>query len=158
MAPRGKPRGLRPRRPKRGKPLALRCRLNIMDLACLARQDKEIFCAIRAVFPSSACKFPLSHTCPIHGKLEQICFQFWVALSFGEPCAIFGSFQTLSRMFSHGRAVSAGAVKEIIGWAAGSVPLRLRQLKFERIGRRRSPGRKGTAPRLQFGGSGRQRN
>ena len=26
VAPRGKPRGLRPRRPKRGKPLALRCR------------------------------------------------------------------------------------------------------------------------------------
>src|SRR5262245_60877787 len=39
VAPRGKPRGLRPRQPKRGKPLALRCRLNIMYLACLPRQD-----------------------------------------------------------------------------------------------------------------------
>jgi transposase-like protein len=40
VAPRGKPRGLRPRRPKRGKPLALRCRLNILDRACLERQDR----------------------------------------------------------------------------------------------------------------------
>jgi hypothetical protein len=73
--------------------------------------------------PIKRLQVPLEPHVPIDGKLEQICFQFWVALSFGEPCAIFGSFQTLSRMFSHGRAVSAGAVKEIIGWAAGSVPL-----------------------------------
>jgi hypothetical protein len=46
--------------------------------------------------------------CPIDGKPEQIRFQFGVALSFGELCAIFGSFQTLSRMFSHDRTVSAG--------------------------------------------------
>jgi hypothetical protein len=44
----------------------------------------------------------------------------------------------------------------MIGWAAGSVPLRLQQLNSveERIGIRRSPGRKGIALRLQFGGSG----
>src|SRR5262245_13998639 len=78
-----------------------------------------------SLFPSSACKFFLSRTCPIDGKLEQKRFQFWVALSLGEPCAIFGPFQALSRMFSHDRTVSAGYCKEIVGWAAGSVPLRL---------------------------------
>jgi hypothetical protein len=31
-------------------------------------------------------------------------------------------------MFSHDRTVSAGTIKKIIGWAAGSVPLRLQQL------------------------------
>ena len=54
----------------------------------------------------------MSRACPIDGKLEQIRFQFGVALSFGEPCAIFSSFKTLSRMFSHDRTVSAGAIKK----------------------------------------------
>jgi hypothetical protein len=31
-------------------------------------------------------------------------------------------------MFSHDRTLSAGTIKKIIGWAAGSVPLRLQQL------------------------------
>jgi hypothetical protein len=66
------------------------------------------------LFPSSACKFLLSRACPTDGKLEQIRFQFWIALSFGEPCAIFGSFQTLSRMFRHNRTVSAGAIQRVL--------------------------------------------
>jgi hypothetical protein len=85
-----------------------------------------------APFPSSACKFLLSRASPTDGKLEQIRFQFWVALSFGEPCAIFGSFQIVSRMFSHDRTVPPGAIEKVIGWAAGSVPLRLQQLNSGR--------------------------
>ena len=54
----------------------------------------------------------MSCACPTDGKLEQIRFQFWIALSFGEPCAIFGSFETLSPMFSHDRTVSAGTIKK----------------------------------------------
>jgi hypothetical protein len=44
-------------------------------------------------------------------------------------------------MFSHDRTVSAGIIKKIIGWAAGSVPLRLQQLNSveERIGREEAP-------------------
>ena|SRR5262245_48966871 len=66
------------------------------------------------LFSSSACKFLLSRACPIDCKHEQIRFQFRIALSFGEPCAIFGSFQTLSRMFSHDRTVSAGAIGGVV--------------------------------------------
>ena len=68
-----------------------------------------------APFPSSACKFLLSRVSLTDGKLEQIRFQFWIALIFGEPCAIFGLFQILSRMFSHDRTVSPGTIKKIIG-------------------------------------------
>jgi hypothetical protein len=41
-----------------------------------------------------------------------------------------GSFQILSRMFSHDRTVSPGTIEKTIGWAAGSVPLRLQQLNL----------------------------
>jgi hypothetical protein len=79
------------------------------------RQQVRCFTVIAArgaLFPSSAYKFLLSRACPTDGKLEQIRFQFWIALSFGELCAIFGSFQTLSRMFSHDRTASASAIKK----------------------------------------------